>query len=103
LVFLRNGESLQEGYGEVGDDWYLIFAVGLSRQLRADNAFWTSGHRMYEQYHPMGTVGIIYFQLSGSRLGLNTMWQVCGDVCVWKPSKKNTIVWELPVRTLLRR
>ena len=61
LVSYEMGKSLQEGYGEVQEMIDICdFAVGLSRQLHGLNhAQRTPGHRMYEQWHPLGIVGII--------------------------------------------
>jgi aldehyde dehydrogenase (NAD+) len=53
---------------------------------------------MYEQYHPMGTVGIISAFNFPAVLAWNQPWQVCGDVCVWKPSEK---MLALPVNILV--
>ncbi|HAD34024.1 MAG TPA: aldehyde dehydrogenase family protein, partial [Chitinophagaceae bacterium] len=67
------------------------FAVGLSRQLYGLTMHSERpGHRMYEQYHPLGIVGIISaFNFPVAVWSWNTMlaW-VCGDVCIWKPSEK---------------
>ncbi|MEO2051775.1 MAG: aldehyde dehydrogenase family protein, partial [Allomuricauda sp.] len=67
------------------------FAVGLSRQLHGLTMHSERpGHRMYEQYHPLGVVGIISaFNFPVAVWSWNTAlaW-VCGDVCVWKPSEK---------------
>jgi aldehyde dehydrogenase (NAD+) len=67
------------------------FAVGLSRQLYGLTMHSERpGHRMYEQYHPLGIVGIISaFNFPVAVWSWNSMlaW-VCGDVCVWKPSEK---------------
>jgi aldehyde dehydrogenase (NAD+) len=67
------------------------FAVGLSRQLHGLTMHSERpGHRMYEQYHPLGIVGIISaFNFPVAVWSWNTMlaW-VCGDVCIWKPSEK---------------
>jgi aldehyde dehydrogenase (NAD+) len=51
------------------------------------------GHRMYEQYHPNGIVGIISaFNFPSSGLGLeHRLAWICGDVCVWKPSEKTPL------------
>ena len=86
------GKSLQEGYGEVQEMIDICdFAVGLSRQLHGFTMHSERpGHRMYEQYHPLGIVGIISaFNFPVAVWSWNTMlaW-VCGDVCVWKPSEK---------------
>ena len=92
LVSYEMGKSLQEGLGEVQEMIDICdFAVGLSRQLHGltmhSERF---GHRMYEQYHPLGIVGIISaFNFPVAVWNWNTAlaW-VCGDVCVWKPSEK---------------
>jgi aldehyde dehydrogenase (NAD+) len=85
------GKSLQEGYGEVQEMIDICdFAVGLSRQLHGLTMHSERpGHRMYEQYHPMGVVGIISaFNFPVAVWAWNTAlaW-ICGDVCVWKPKK----------------
>lgn len=70
------------------------FAVGLSRQLHGLTMHSERpGHRMYEQYHPLGVVGIISaFNFPVAVWSWNTAlaW-VCGDVCVWKPSEKTPL------------
>ena len=92
LVSYEMGKSLQEGLGEVQEMIDICdFAVGLSRQLygltmhseRPD-------HRMYEQWHPMGLVGIISaFNFPVAVWSWNAMIAaICGDVSIWKPSKK---------------
>lgn len=95
LVSYEMGKSLQEGLGEVQEMIDICdFAVGLSRQLygltmHSERA----GHRMYEQYHPLGIVGIISaFNFPVAVWNWNTAlaW-VCGDVCVWKPSEKTPL------------
>ena len=92
LVSYEMGKSLQEGYGEVQEMIDICdFAVGLSRQLHGFTMHSERpGHRMYEQYHPLGIVGIISaFNFPVAVWSWNTMlaW-ICGDVCVWKPSEK---------------
>ena len=92
LVSYEMGKSLQEGLGEVQEMIYICdFAVGLSRQLHGLTMHSERpGHRMYEQYHPLGIVGIISaFNFPVAVWSWNSMlaW-VCGDVCVWKPSEK---------------
>ncbi|MBI5370536.1 MAG: aldehyde dehydrogenase family protein [Sphingobacteriales bacterium] len=92
LVSYEMGKSLQEGYGEVQEMIDICdFAVGLSRQLHGLTMHSERpGHRMYEQYHPLGIVGIISaFNFPVAVWSWNSMlaW-VCGDVCVWKPSEK---------------
>ncbi|MFN6014136.1 MAG: aldehyde dehydrogenase family protein [Flavobacteriales bacterium] len=95
LVSYEMGKSLQEGLGEVQEMIDICdFAVGLSRQLYGLTMHSERpGHRMYEQYHPLGIVGIISaFNFPGAVWNWNTAlaW-VCGDVCVWKPSEKTPI------------
>jgi aldehyde dehydrogenase (NAD+) len=92
LVSYEMGKSLQEGLGEVQEMIDICdFAVGLSRQLYGLTMHSERpGHRMYEQYHPLGIVGIISaFNFPVAVWNWNTAlaW-VCGDVCVWKPSEK---------------
>lgn len=92
LVSYEMGKSLQEGYGEVQEMIDICdFAVGLSRQLHGLTMHSERpGHRMYEQWHPLGVVGIISaFNFPVAVWSWNAMlaW-VCGDVCVWKPSEK---------------
>jgi aldehyde dehydrogenase (NAD+) len=95
LVSYEMGKSLQEGYGEVQEMIDICdFAVGLSRQLHGLTMHSERpGHRMYEQYHPMGIVGIISaFNFPVAVWSWNTAlaW-ICGDVCVWKPSEKTPL------------
>lgn len=92
LVSYEMGKSLQEGLGEVQEMIDICdFAVGLSRQLHGLTMHSERpGHRMYEQYHPLGIVGIISaFNFPVAVWSWNSMlaW-VCGDVCIWKPSEK---------------
>ena len=95
LVSYEMGKSLQEGLGEVQEMIDICdFAVGLSRQLHGLTMHSERpGHRMYEQYHPLGIVGIISaFNFPVAVWSWNTMlaW-VCGNVCVWKPSEKTPL------------
>jgi len=95
LVSYEMGKSLQEGYGEVQEMIDICdFAVGLSRQLHGLTMHSERpGHRMYEQYHSLGVVGIISaFNFPVAVWAWNTAlaW-VCGDVCVWKPSEKTPL------------
>jgi aldehyde dehydrogenase (NAD+) len=95
LVSYEMGKSLQEGYGEVQEMIDICdFAVGLSRQLHGFTMHSERpAHRMYEQYHPLGIVGIISaFNFPVAVWSWNSMlsW-VCGDVCVWKPSEKTPL------------
>lgn len=92
LVSYEMGKSLQEGWGEVQEMIDICdFAVGLSRQLyglmiQSERP----RHRMYEQWHPLGVVGIISaFNFPVAVWSWNAMIaMVCGDICVWKPSEK---------------
>ncbi len=95
LVSYEMGKSLQEGYGEVQEMIDICdFAVGLSRQLHGLTMHSERpGHRMYEQYHPLGIVGVISaFNFPVAVWSWNSMlaW-VCGDVCIWKPSEKTPL------------
>jgi aldehyde dehydrogenase (NAD+) len=92
LVSYEMGKSYQEGLGEVQEMIDICdFAVGLSRSIygltmNSERKM----HRMYEQYHPLGPVGIISaFNFPVAVWAWNSMlaW-VCGDVCIWKPSEK---------------
>ncbi|MEM9362909.1 MAG: aldehyde dehydrogenase family protein [Bacteroidota bacterium] len=92
LVSYEMGKSYQEGLGEVQEMIDICdFAVGLSRQLHGLTMHSERpGHRMYEQYHPLGIVGIISafnFPVAVWSWNTSLAW-VCGDVCVWKPSEK---------------
>ena len=92
LVSYEMGKSLQEGWGEVQEMIDICdFAVGLSRQLYGLTMHSERpGHRMYEQWHPLGVVGIISaFNFPVAVWSWNSMIAlVCGNVCVWKPSEK---------------
>jgi aldehyde dehydrogenase (NAD+) len=95
LVSYEMGKSLQEGYGEVQEMIDICdFAVGLSRQLYGLTMHSERpAHRMYEQYHPIGIVGIISaFNFPVAVWSWNSMlaW-ACGDVCIWKPSEKTPL------------
>ncbi len=95
LVSYEMGKSYQEGLGEVQEMIDICdFAVGLSRQLNGLTMHSERPlHRMYEQYHPLGIVGIISaFNFPVAVWSWNTMlaW-VCGDVCIWKPSEKTPL------------
>lgn len=92
LVSYEMGKSYQEGLGEVQEMIDICdFAVGLSRQLHGFTMHSERpGHRMYEQYHPLGIVGIVSaFNFPVAVWSWNTAlaW-IAGDVCVWKPSEK---------------
>jgi len=95
LVTLEMGKILPEGKGEVQEMIDICdFAVGLSRQLygltmqseRAD-------HRMFEQWHPLGVVGVISaFNFPVAVWSWNTaLAAVCGDSVVWKPASKTPL------------
>jgi aldehyde dehydrogenase (NAD+) len=95
LVSYEMGKSYQEGLGEVQEMIDICdFAVGLSRQLHGLTMHSERpGHRMYEQYHPLGIVGIISaFNFPVAVWAWNTAlaW-VCGDVTLWKPSEKTPL------------
>ena len=92
LVSFEMGKSYQEGLGEVQEMIDICdFAVGLSRQLYGLTMHSERpGHRMYEQWHAIGIVGIISafnFPVAVWSWNAALAW-VCGDVCVWKPSEK---------------
>lgn len=92
LVSYEMGKSYQEGLGEVQEMIDICdFAVGLSRQLYGLTMHSERpGHRMYEQWHPLGIVGIISafnFPVAVWSWNAALAW-VCGDVCLWKPSEK---------------
>jgi len=95
LVSFEMGKSLQEGKGEVQEIIDICdFAVGLSRQLYGLTMHSERPHhRMYEQWHPLGTVGIISaFNFPVAVWAWNSMIAaVCGDVSVWKPSEKTPL------------
>lgn len=95
LVSYEMGKSYQEGLGEVQEMIDICdFAVGLSRQLHGLTMHSERpGHRMYEQYHPLGIVGIISafnFPVAVWSWNAAIAW-VCGDVCVWKASEKTPL------------
>lgn len=95
LVSYEMGKSLQEGLGEVQEIIDICdFAVGQSRQLYGLSMHSERpAHRMLEQWHPLGVVGIISaFNFPVAVWSWNAMiaW-VCGDVCVWKPSEKTPL------------
>lgn len=90
LVSFEMGKSLQEGMGEVQEMIDICdFAVGLSRQLYGFTMHSERpNHRMYDQYHPLGIVGVITsFNFPVAVWAWNTMIAaVCGDVVIWKPA-----------------
>lgn len=95
LVSYEMGKSLQEGLGEVQEMIDICdFAVGLSRQLHGLTMHSERpSHRMYEQWHPLGVVGIITaFNFPVAVWSWNTAlaW-VAGNACVWKPSEKTPL------------
>jgi len=95
LVSYEMGKSLQEGLGEVQEMIDICdFAVGLSRQLYGLTMHSERpSHRMYEQWHPMGIVGIISafnFPVAVWSWNAALAW-VCGNVTIWKPSEKTPL------------
>ena len=95
LVSYEMGKSYQEGLGEVQEMIDICdFAVGISRQLYGNTIHSERpGHRMYDQYHPLGIVGIITaFNFPVAVWAWNAaLALVCGDVIVWKPSEKTPL------------
>ncbi|MFC0677614.1 aldehyde dehydrogenase family protein [Lysobacter korlensis] len=95
LVALEMGKSKPEGDGEVQEMIDIgEFAVGLSRQLYGLTMHSERpGHRMYEQWHPIGIVGIISaFNFPVAVWAWNSfVAAVCGDVSIWKPSPKTPL------------
>lgn len=105
LVSIEMGKMLTEGLGEVQEMIDICdFAVGLSRQLYGVSTHSERAqHRMFEQWHPLGIVGVITaFNFPVAVWAWNTtLALVCGDVVVWKPSSKTPItavacqqIWE---------
>ncbi|MBX2932146.1 MAG: aldehyde dehydrogenase family protein [Chitinophagaceae bacterium] len=95
LVSYEMGKSLQEGLGEVQEMIDICdFAVGLSRQLYGLTMHSERpNHRMYEQWHPLGVVGIISafnFPVAVWSWNAALAW-ICGNVCIWKPSEKTPL------------
>lgn len=95
LVSYEMGKSLQEGLGEVQEMIDICdFAVGLSRQLYGLTMHSERPqHRMYEQWHPLGIVGIISafnFPVAVWSWNAALAW-VCGNTTVWKPSEKTPL------------
>jgi aldehyde dehydrogenase (NAD+) len=95
LVSYEMGKSLQEGWGEVQEMIDICdFAVGLSRQLYGLTMHSERPtHRMYEQWHPLGIVGIISafnFPVAVWSWNSALAW-VCGNVTIWKPSEKTPL------------
>jgi len=95
LVALEMGKSKPEGDGEVQEMIDIgEFAVGLSRQLYGLTMHSERpGHRMYEQWHPLGLVGIISaFNFPVAVWAWNAfVAAVCGDISIWKPSPKTPL------------
>jgi aldehyde dehydrogenase (NAD+) len=106
LVSYEMGKILQEGLGEVQEMIDICdFAVGLSRQLHGFTMHSERpDHRMYEQYHPLGIVGIISaFNFPVAVWSWNAMLAaVCGDVCIWKPSEKTPLA-AVAIQHLIRQ
>lgn len=95
LVSYEMGKSLQEGLGEVQEMIDICdFAVGLSRQLYGLSMHSERpAHRMYEQWHPLGAVGIISafnFPVAVWSWNAALAW-ICGNTCIWKPSEKTPL------------
>ena len=92
LVTLEMGKIRAEGEGEVQEMIDICdFAVGLSRQLYGFTMHSERpGHRMYEQWHPLGVVGVISaFNFPVAVWSWNcALAAVCGDATLWKPSSK---------------
>ncbi|WOH39273.1 aldehyde dehydrogenase family protein [Thalassotalea fonticola] len=95
LVAYEMGKSLQEGLGEVQEMIDICdFAVGLSRQLNGSTLHSERPkHRMYDQYHPLGIVGVISaFNFPVAVWSWNAMIAaICGNVTIWKPSEKTPL------------
>ena len=90
LVSLETGKILSEGFGEVQEMIDICdFAVGLSRQLYGSTMHSERpAHRMYEQWHPLGAIGIVTaFNFPVAVWSWNAaIAAVCGDTMIWKPS-----------------
>jgi len=95
LVTLEMGKILAEGKGEVQEMIDIAdFAVGLSRQLYGMTTHSERpGHRMYEQWHPLGVIGVISaFNFPVAVWSWNALIAMtCGDCVVWKPSWKTPL------------
>jgi len=106
LITLETGKSLQEGLGEVQEMIDICeFAVGLSRQLYGKTmSSERLEHRLYEQYHPLGPVGIISaFNFPAAVWSWNAMIAaVCGDTTLWKPSSQTPLT-AIAIQHLLGR
>src|SRR6185437_3828981 len=95
LVTLETGKILAEGEGEVQEMIDIsVFAAGLSRQLYGKTMHSErAGHRMYEQWHPLGPVGVVTaFNFPVAVWSWNALIAaVCGDTVVWKPSPRTPL------------
>src|SRR5690242_12802235 len=95
LVTLEAGKIVAEGQGEVQEMIDMAdFAVGLSRQLYGLTMHSErTGHRMYEQWHPLGLVGVVTaFNFPVAVWAWNAMIAaVCGDCVIWKPSSQTPL------------
>ncbi len=95
LVTLEMGKIVQEGWGEVQEMIDICdFAVGQSRMLYGNSMHSERpGHRMYEQYHPLGVIGIISaFNFPVAVWAWNSaLAAICGDASLWKPSSKTPL------------
>lgn len=96
LVTLETGKILAEGLGEIQEAIDIAdFAVGLSRQLYGKTMHSERPlHRMYEQWHPLGVVGVITaFNFPAAVWAWNSMLAaVCGDTLLWKPSEQTPLI-----------
>ena len=106
LVTLEAGKILAEGRGEVQEMIDIAtFAAGLSRQLYGLSMHSERpGHRMYEQWHPLGVVGVISaFNFPVAVWSWKALLaMVCGDVVMWKPSLKTPLT-AIAVQTIADR
>jgi aldehyde dehydrogenase (NAD+) len=95
LIALENGKILAEALGEVQEMIDMTdFAVGQSRMLYGRTMHSErAAHRMYEQWHPLGVVGIITaFNFPVAVWAWNALLAtICGNACVWKPSPKTPL------------
>lgn len=106
LVSIEAGKIVSEGLGEVQEMIDICdFGVGLSRQLYGNTiATERPGHRMMEQWHPLGVVGVITaFNFPVAVWSWNTVLAlVAGDTVIWKPSEKTPLT-ALGVQALFER